>query len=108
MSGGHFEYNQYKINDIAEEIEKILNRQGKEKPSEDLWCRSDYYEKYPEERYYYTYPKEVQDAMKEAIKQLKIAAIYAHRVDRLLSGDDGGDYFIERLNEDLSALNDKL
>ena len=41
--------------------------------------------------------------MREAIKQLKIAAVYAQRVDWLLSGDDGEESFIERLEENLNA-----
>ena len=48
MSGGHFNYNQYRINDIADSIECELNRQGKEKPKDELYCNSEYYEKYPD------------------------------------------------------------
>ena len=33
MSGGHFEYNQYKIREIADSIESELKNQGKLKPS---------------------------------------------------------------------------
>ena len=95
MSGGHFDYNQYRINDIADSIERELNRQGKEKPKDEL---------YGDKEYYYTYPEIVQEKMKEAVKQLKIAAIYAQRVDWFLSGDDGEESFIERLAEDLNAL----
>jgi hypothetical protein len=43
--------------------------------------------------------------MKEAVKQLRIAAIYAQRVDWFLSGDDGEESFIERLNEELNEIN---
>jgi hypothetical protein len=32
MSGGHFNYNQYHITEIADSIEKALNKQGKEIP----------------------------------------------------------------------------
>ena len=104
MSGGHFDYNQYRINDIADSIERELNRQGKEKPKDELYGDKEYYEKYPDEKYYYTYPEIVQEKMREAIKQLKIAAIYAQRVDWFLSGDDGEESFIERLSEDLNAI----
>ena len=104
MSGGHFDYNQYRINDIADSIERELNRQGKEKPNDELYGDAEYFKKYPEERFYYTYPEIVQEKMKEAIKALKIAAIYAQRVDWFLSGDDGEESFIERLNDELNAL----
>ena len=97
MSGGYFDYNQYRINDIADSIERVLNRQGKEKPKDELYGDND-------EKYYYTYPKIVQEKMREAVKQLKIAAVYAQRVDWFLSGDDGEESFIERLAEDLNAL----
>lgn len=104
MSGGYFDYNQYRINDIADRIERNLNRQGKEKPKNELYGDKEYFEKYPDEKYYYTYPKIVQEKMLEAVKQLKIAAVYAQRVDWFLSGDDGEESFIERLEEDLNAL----
>ena len=104
MSGGYFDYNQYRINDIANSIERELNRQGKEKPKDELYGDNEYYEKYPDEKYYYTYPKIVQEKMREAVKQLKISAVYAQRVDWLLSGDDGEESFIERLSEDLKNI----
>ena len=104
MSGGHFDYNQYRINDIADSIERELNRQGKEKPKDELYGDVEYYEKYPDEKYYYTYPEIVQEKMKEAVRQLKIAAVYAQRVDWLLSGEDSEERFIERLEEDLNGL----
>ena len=104
MSGGHFDYKQYQINEIADSIERELNRQGKEKPKDELYGDAEYFKKYPEEQYYYTYSEIVQEKMKEAVRQLKIAAIYAQRVDWFLSGDDGDESFIERLEEDLNAL----
>ena len=104
MSGGHFDYKQYHINEIVDSIERELNNQGKEKPKDELYCDKEYYEIYPDEKYYYTYPSIVQEKMKEAIRQLKIAAVYAQRVDWFLSGDDGEENFIRRLNEDLNSL----
>jgi hypothetical protein len=61
MSGGYFEYNQYRINDIVDSIERELNKQGKEKPQSELYGDDEFYRKYPEERVYYTYPKEIQE-----------------------------------------------
>jgi hypothetical protein len=101
MSGGHFDYQQYRINDIADSIEHELNNQGKEKPKDKLYCDDEYYKRYPDEKYYYIYPPIVQEKMKEAIKQLRIAAIYAQRVDWFLSGDDGEENFIKRLEDEL-------
>lgn len=104
MSGGHFEYKQYHINEICDSIEHVLNMQGKEKPKDELYGDKEYYEKYPNEKYYYTYPEIVQSKMREAVKQLKVSAIYAQRIDWLLSGDDGEESFTERLTEELNIL----
>jgi hypothetical protein len=55
--------------------------------------------------FHYKYPDEVIEKMKEAVKALKIAQIYAQRVDWLLSGDDGEESFLKRLEEELNELN---
>ena len=102
MSGGAFEYKQYHIKQIAEDIQSELNKQGREKSKEELYMMGDYYEKYPEERFEVTYPKEIQDRMNEAVKALEIAHIYAQRVDWYLSGDDGDESFLRRLKEELN------
>jgi hypothetical protein len=108
MSGGKFDYDQYKIGYIAESIEKEIRRSGKPKTREELkdesWHGSDWYEKYPEDLNHHKYPDEVIKQFKLAVRYLKMAQIYAHRVDWLLSGDDGEDSFLERLNEDINKL----
>ena len=105
MSGGHFDYNQNKIHYIVEDIEEILERQGKEKEIDwfSLWDKV-YYENHPEERFHVTYREDIQAKLKEGIMALKIAAIYAQRIDWYLSGDDGENSFLERLKEDLDNL----
>lgn len=104
MSGGHFDYHQYRITEIADSIESELARQGKEKPRDELYGDSEYYKQYPEERVYYTHRADVQENMREAVKQLRIAAVYAQRADWYLSGDDGEDSFLRRLDEELKVL----
>lgn len=47
---------------------------------------------------HYKYPDEVIDKLKEAVKVLRMAEIYAHRIDWVLSGDDGEETFLRRLN----------
>lgn len=42
--------------------------------------------------------------MREAIKALKIAHIYAQRVDWYLSGDDGEKSFLSRLEQELKDV----
>ena len=104
MSGGHFDYKQHYINEIIDVIERELNKQGKEKPKDELYGDNEYFDKYPEERYYPIHSTIVQEKMNEAIIQLKIAAIYTQRIDWFLSGDDGEENFIKRLSEELNKV----
>ena len=46
--------------------------------------------------------------MKEAYRQIRIAGIYADRVDWMMSGDDGEDTMQERLKEELAALEKEI
>ena len=105
MSGGHFNYDQYKIRYIAEAIEEELENQGEEIDERELQCYSEeYLLKYPEDRYHRTYSEEVQKIFKEAIRQLKIAEIYATRIDQYLSGDDSAETMKKRLKEELEIV----
>jgi hypothetical protein len=109
MSGGAFNYDQYKIGYMVDQIEEILVKNGVEKTPEDLknegWRDPDWYKKYPEDLFHYKYPDEVIEKMKEGIEVLKRAQIYAQRIDWLLSGDDGEESFLRRLEEELNELN---
>ena len=91
MSGGRFQYDQYRIREIADEIQRYLDNQGKGIGS--VW-----------EGTYPIYSDAVQEELRNAIKHLQIAYIYAHRADWLLSGDDGEENFLERLKEDLDVI----
>jgi hypothetical protein len=108
MSGGAFNYDQYKIGYIVDEIEEVVVKNGVEKTPEQLkeegWRDPDWYKKYPEDLFHYKYPDEVIEKMREGIEILKRAQIYAHRIDWLLSGDDGEESFLKRLEEDLNEL----
>ena len=44
------------------------------------------------------------ETMKEAYRQIRIAEIYATRMDWMMSGDDGEDSFRERIKEDLAEF----
>lgn len=50
---------------------------------------------------------EIIEEFKKGLKLLKMASIYAHRIDWLLSGDDGEDSFKRRLKENLDELESK-
>ena len=105
MSGGHFDYEQYHITTIADSIQAELDKQGKEIPREDRWHDDDWYKKYPDDKFYSTLSEETQKEFKNAIHYLRIAAVYAQRIDWFLSGDDGEENFHKRLNEELDKLN---
>jgi hypothetical protein len=88
MSGGHFDYKQYQIEDIADEIEELI---------EDNLFKDEY-------GYCRNYSEKTLDRFVEAVKALRIAEVYATRVDWLVSGDDGEDTFHQRLRADLSEI----
>ena len=105
MSGGAFDYNQYKIREIWEDIQRELDKQGKEKSKEDLkYYPEEYLEKYPEDRFNPVYRDDVQRIFKDGIELLKEAEIYAQRIDWYLSGDDDEDSLVSRLQSDLDEL----
>ena len=109
MSGGAFQYNQYKIGQIAEDIQETIDKNGL-KLDEDLikenqkWYGKDYYERFPQELYHHKYSDNVIEKFKEAVDILKKAQIYAQRIDWLLSGDDSEESFFKRLDEDLKKI----
>ena len=108
MSGGHFDYNQYRIDQIADEIEQLIEKNGREKTQEELkkyrWGADDWYEEYPEDKFHHKYPDEVIEKFKEGLDILRKAAIYTQRIDYLVCGDDGEESFLKRLNDDLNKL----
>jgi hypothetical protein len=84
MSGGHFDYKQYEINYITDEIERVLSNES-------------------ENGEYELTPKVVEE-FKKAIKILKMASVYTQRIDWLLSGDDSEKTFFQRLEEELKEI----
>ncbi len=108
MSGGAFSYKQWHIDNIADQIEQEVIKSGKPIPRNawDLY-ETQYFQEHPEEAVNYEYPEPVIRKMEEAVYALRAAAIYAQRVDYLLSGDDGEASFLNRLDEELKELNSK-
>lgn len=105
MSGGRFSYDQYKIGYIADAIEDEIEKSGRPKTREELkeetWRDDEWYRKYPEDLNHYKYSDEVIERFKEGVELLRKAQIYAHRIDYLLSSDDGEESFLKRLKEEL-------
>jgi hypothetical protein len=85
MSGGTFDYGQFRIADIVNAIEDaVYNNETAEHP----------------------YSEETIHLFKYGVKYLKAAQIYTHRIDWLLAGDDGEESFHERLASDLEEFNE--
>lgn len=89
MSGGFFDYEQYKIDMIADQIEQIIRNNDSTEVNE--WGDPVSRELQPQTILY----------MRAAVDRLRRAAIYAQRIDWMLSGDDSENTFHERLKEDL-------
>lgn len=98
MSGGAFDYKQYQIGYIADQIEEYLYK-CKNRIQKD-WTFND-------NPQYFEEPEDIQNLMREAVAVLRTAQVYAQRVDWYLSGDDGPEYFKSRLIEDLQKLAEK-
>jgi hypothetical protein len=94
MSGGTFDYKQYEIDRIAEEIDTYVRNNGK-------LVKNDYGSDWT----YNLTPETVQE-FKRAVVVLRQAFVYAHRIDWLMAGDDGEETFHERLAHDLAKLQD--
>ena len=89
MSGGHFDYNQYRIREIADEVERLIKTNNTDPaPEFGYYARS--------------YSTETINLFKIALITLRTAEIYTRRIDWLVSGDDGEDDFHRRLNEDIA------
>jgi hypothetical protein len=92
VSGGHFEYAQHHIGDIYREIESVIDLND-DKRLDEYGCPIGY-----------SFMTETIKQFVTAVAFLKIAEVYAQRIDWLLSGDDGEDTFHKRLDKDLEAL----
>ena len=108
MSGGFFDYKQWHIDNIADQIEQEVIMSGKPIPKSrwDYFEREEYNETHKQPMNY-AFPEKVLRRMEEAIYALRRAAIYAQRTDYLISGDDGEECFMERLKKELAELDSK-
>jgi hypothetical protein len=92
MSGGYFEYDQWKVESLAEDIDRVIARSNKladNPPDKDSY------------EHCYVYTSETLAKFAEARDALKIAAKMVQRVDWLLSGDDGEETFHKRWKEEI-------
>ena len=116
MSGGHFDYYQWQINDIANSIEDYIyghsiDEDRIEEYIKDHWLENEEKEYVLKNKHTlpnsYGYSKETIKEFKKGLAILRKAYIYAQRIDWLLSGDDGEESFHKRLKEELDNLKNK-
>ena len=91
MSGGYYDYDQWRISNIASEITQVI-RDAEDKILSE-WSDGSL-------KWDFKNPQTLEE-FKKAVYLLRIAYVYAQRIDWLLSADDGEDTFHERLKEDL-------
>ena len=89
MSGGRFDYLQFRFGEIIDAIEQEIESNNADPIPED-WFEPN------------NFTNETIAEFLKGIEHLKKAQIYANRIDWLLSSDDGEETFHERLKEDLS------
>jgi hypothetical protein len=91
MSGGRFEYLQYRFTEIIDAIEQeIIDNNAEPRPEDWFHPRN--------------FREETIKEFKKGIEYIKKAQIYAQRIDWLVSDDDGEDTFHKRLLDDLSKV----
>jgi hypothetical protein len=88
MSGGYFDYVQYRLNDIACSIEKLIE-------NNDITTQDEWGDKIGK-----GFAPETITEFKRALVIMQKASIYLHRIDWLVSGDTGEESFHHRLAED--------
>ena len=107
MSGGHFDYQQFRIDTIADEILDVIreNEEGYEDIPDGVFY--DYggegkIKDKPED--WERYSDETIKEIKEGYRLCKIAFAYVHGIDWLVSGDNSEEFFHERLKNDLKKI----
>ena len=91
MSGGRYSINPYMLDEIIEDIDFAIKdsdeHKGKEQPLSD-WD------------FHYDISDEAKKELIKGREIIKLAKIYINRIDYFLSGDDGNESFIKRIEED--------
>ena len=91
MSGGHFDYQQYRLNDIATMIDELIA--SNDDPTLDEFGN----------RRGHGYNPSTLTRFKVASHALKKTATMVQQIDWLVSGDDGEDTFLRRWAKDVDG-----
>jgi hypothetical protein len=89
MSGGHFDYNNFRISEIADVIDELILHNTTTNDS----------------GYSNNYPEDIIKHFNHVAYMLRIASIYANNIDLLVCSDIGEKTFETRLNDELAELN---
>ena len=95
MSGGYFDYDQHRIEMVADSVEHLIESNDDLELNE-FGC--------PNGR---SYTPQTIARFREALICLRKATIYTQRIDWLVSGDDGEQSFHRRLDKELSAIKEQ-
>lgn len=88
MSGGHFDYAQFHIQQIAEQLNDDIELLENPDPDDDG----------------FKFSEKTLGEFRNGLLFLKLAGVYAQRIDWLMSCDDGEETFHKRLKDDLEGL----
>jgi hypothetical protein len=104
MSGGRFNYVQYRLKEEIEKLKNIIEKNNVAMTSEEIKdSHLRFY--YPNQTFYHSqYSDEIIEEMKKGLEYMSIAAIYLQRIDFLVSHDDSEESFLENLKEDLEGI----
>jgi hypothetical protein len=103
MSGGHYQYKYHTIDDLAEEIDREFENDGKfmtqdwsvERTGYEIPMReADYFEGATLEQ-----KEEILTEIKSLVATLKDAAFRAKELEWFMSGDTGFESYLRRLND---------
>jgi len=92
MSGGHFDCQQYRLHDIAQQIAELIDSNDDATPNR--WG----------EHTGRGYGPATIKLFEQAVTLLRLAEVHVQRIDWLVSGDDSEESFHRRLLADLEAL----
>jgi hypothetical protein len=91
MSGGYFNYDQWKLENMADQIDRLIENNDSDEADDYGYRRGR------------GYSQETIERFRETRAALMRAAKMAHRVDWLLSGDDSEESFHRRWDETIAG-----
>ena len=97
LSGGTFDYSQRTIELIADDIEHTILEVVRKIPDVLLEEQQHHYSREMplEEQYYRSFNRKTMEIRKRAVYVLRMAYIYAQRIDWMLSDDDSEEIMLD-------------